>query len=87
MTVTIGRRELLAALGGAAAGPLAGRAQQGERRRLIGVLMGSGAGTDPVEQARLAAFLRGLQQLGWTDGRNVRIDTRWQHHRHQRNRS
>jgi hypothetical protein len=77
MTVTIGRRELLAALGGAAAAwPLAARAQQGERMRRVGVLMG-GAGNDPVEQARLAAFLDGLQQLGWTDGRNVRIDTRW----------
>ena len=87
MASYIARRKFLATLGGAAAWPLTGRAQQGERRRLIGVLMGSGAGTDPVEQARLAAFLRGLQQLGWTDGRNVRIDTRWQHHRHQRNRS
>src|SRR5262249_37739179 len=76
MTVTIGRRELLAALGGAAAWPLAARAQQAERMRRIGVLMG-GAGSDPVEQARLAAFLDGLQQLGWTDGHNVRIDTRW----------
>src|SRR5262249_10627095 len=62
-------------LGGAAAWPLAARAQQGERVRRVGVLMG-GAGSDPVEQARLAAFLDGLQQLGWTDGRNVRIDTR-----------
>ena len=61
---------------GGAAWPLAARAQQPERMRRIGVLMG-GAGRDPVEQARLAAFLDGLQQLGWTDGRNVRIDTRW----------
>ena len=77
MTVTIGRRELLAALGGAAAAwPLAARAQQGERMRRVGVLMG-GAGNDPVEQARLAAFLDGLHQLGWSDGRNVQIDTRW----------
>jgi ABC-type uncharacterized transport system substrate-binding protein len=70
------RRQFITLLGGAAGWPLAARAQQAERRRLIGVLMG-GAGRDPVEQARLAAFLGGLQQLGWTDGRNVRIDTRW----------
>ena len=56
--------------------PLAARAQQGERMRRIGVLMG-GPESDPEEQARLAAFLDGLQQLGWTDGRTVRIDTRW----------
>jgi putative tryptophan/tyrosine transport system substrate-binding protein len=72
------RREFITLLGGAvAAMPLAARAQQGERTRLIGVLMGSGAGRDPVEQARLAAFLGELQQVGWTEGRNVRIDTRW----------
>jgi putative tryptophan/tyrosine transport system substrate-binding protein len=77
MTVTIGRRELLAALGGAAAAwPVAARAQQGERMRSIGVLM-SLVEDDPEGQARVAAFLQGLQQLGWTDGRNVRIDIRW----------
>src|SRR6516225_4144310 len=77
MASHIGRRKFLATLlGGAAAWPLAARAQQGERVRRIGVLMG-GAGRDPVEHARLAAFLDGLQQLGWIDGRNVRIDTRW----------
>src|SRR5215831_6686736 len=78
MASHIGRRKFLATLGGgaAAAWPIAARAQQGERIRRIGVLMG-GAGSDPVEQARLAAFLEGLQRLGWTDGRNVRIDTRW----------
>jgi len=76
MTVTIGRRELLAALGGAAAGwPLAVRAQQGERVRRVGVLMSSTA--DDEGQARLAAFVQGLQTLGWTDGRNLRIDVRW----------
>jgi ABC-type uncharacterized transport system substrate-binding protein len=62
--------------GGAAAWPLGVWAQQAERMRRVGMLMG-GAGSDPVEQARLAAFLDGLQQLGWTDGRNVRIDIRW----------
>ena len=76
MTVTIGRRELLAALGGAAAWPLAAGAQQGERVRRIGVLMPA-ASDNQRYQAYLAAFLQGLQQLGWTDGRSVRIDTRW----------
>ena len=72
MTVTIGRRELLVALGAAAAvGPLAARAQQGERMRRIGVLMPF-AEDNPVGQARLAAFRQGLLQLGWADGRNVR---------------
>jgi putative ABC transport system substrate-binding protein len=71
------RREFLAALGGAAvAWPLAARAQQGERVRRVGVLTG-GAADDRVAQAFIAAFLQGLQQLGWTDGRNVHIDTRW----------
>jgi ABC-type uncharacterized transport system substrate-binding protein len=72
----IPRRELIMLLGGAAALPLAARAQQGERMRRIGVLMGA-TESDPVNQARLAAFLDGLQQLGWTDGRNVRIEIRW----------
>jgi hypothetical protein len=70
------RREFITLLGGAAAWSLAARAQQSDKVRRIGVLMG-GSGRDPIEQARLAAFLDGLQQLGWTDGRNVRIDTRW----------
>src|SRR5499427_6044772 len=77
MTVTIGRRELLAALGGAAvAWPLAARAQQGERVRRIGVLLPATA-DDPTWQARVGAFLQALALLGWTIGRNVRIDTRW----------
>ena len=71
------RREFITLLGGAVvAWPLAARAQQGERMRRIGVLM-SVAADDPEGQARIGAFLQGLQQLGWTDGRNVRIDTRW----------
>jgi ABC-type uncharacterized transport system substrate-binding protein len=70
------RREFIALLGGAAAWPLAARAQQGERMRRIGVLMPSAA-DDAEYQARLTAFLQGLAQLGWLDGRNVRIDTRW----------
>jgi putative tryptophan/tyrosine transport system substrate-binding protein len=69
------RREFITLLGGTAATwPLAARGQQPERR--IGVLM-SGAADDREMQARVAAFLDGLQRLGWTDGRNVQIDTRW----------
>ncbi|MGA8692587.1 MAG: ABC transporter substrate-binding protein [Xanthobacteraceae bacterium] len=71
------RREFVTLLGGATfALPLTARAQQPDRMRRIGVLM-SVAADDPEGQARIAAFLQGLQQLGWTDGRNVRIDTRW----------
>ena len=62
--------------GSAFAWPLAVRAQQSERIRRIGVLH-TPAADDSEGQARSAAFLQGLQQLGWTDGRNVRIDTRW----------
>src|SRR5262249_53214786 len=72
----IGRRKFLATLGGTAAWPLAARAQQSERMRRIGVLTDQ-AENDPEGQARIAAFLQGLAQLGWIDGRNVRIDTRW----------
>jgi len=71
------RREFITLLGGAAvAWPLAARAQQGERMRSVGVLM-SLVADDPEGQARVAAFRQGLQQLGWIDGRNVRIDIRW----------
>jgi putative tryptophan/tyrosine transport system substrate-binding protein len=70
------RREFIALLGGAAAWPLAARAQQDGRVRRVGVLMTTAA-DDPEGQARLAAFLQGLQQLGWIDGGNTRIDTRW----------
>jgi putative tryptophan/tyrosine transport system substrate-binding protein len=72
----IGRRKFLAMLGGAAAWPLAARAQQGERVQRIGVLMYLAA-DDAEGQARLAAFAEALRQLGWSDGRNLRIDTRW----------
>ena len=69
------RREFITLLGGAAAAwPLAARAQQAERMRRIGVLLPAAA-DDPEFQARIAAFLQGLEQLGWTIGRNVRIDT------------
>ena len=71
------RREFITLLGGAAATwPLAARAQQGERTRHIGVLM-TGAAGDAEGQARLTGFLQGLQALGWTAGRNARIDYRW----------
>jgi putative tryptophan/tyrosine transport system substrate-binding protein len=71
------KREFITLLGGAAvAWPLAARAQQADRVRHIGVLMAAAA-DDPEYQARVGAFLQGLQQLGWADGRNVRIDTRW----------
>jgi ABC-type uncharacterized transport system substrate-binding protein len=73
----IGRREFITVLGGAAAGwPVAARAQQRERVRHIGILLPATA--DNTEfQARVGAFLQGLQQSGWSIGRNVRIDTRW----------
>jgi putative ABC transport system substrate-binding protein len=71
------RREFLGVLGGAAAAwPISPRAQQGERMRRVGVLM-STAADDAEGKARIAAFLSALEKLGWVDGRNVRIDTRW----------
>jgi ABC-type uncharacterized transport system substrate-binding protein len=70
------RREFITLLGGAAAWPLAVRAQQPERVRRIGVLMVD-AENDSEAQALVAAFREGLQKLGWTEGRNLRIDTRW----------
>jgi putative ABC transport system substrate-binding protein len=71
------RREFITLLGGAAAAwPLAARAQQGERMRRIGVLMNLAA-DDPESTARVTAFAQGLQELGWSIGRNVQIDTRW----------
>ena len=73
----LSRRKVISLLGGAAAAwPLAARAQQDERRRRVGVLMYWTA--DNAEgQARLAAFKQALQQLGWSEDRNLRIDTRW----------
>ena len=71
------RREFLGFLGAAAAAsPLAAQAQQVERTRRIGVLNGLAA-NDPQGQANNAAFLQSLQQLGWAEGRNTRIDYRW----------
>jgi putative tryptophan/tyrosine transport system substrate-binding protein len=70
------RREFIMLLGGAAASPLGARAQQGERIRRIGVLMHTTA-DEPASQARIAALQQGLQEAGWSVGRNLRIDTRW----------
>ena len=72
------RREFIAGLAGAAALPVAAWGQRGERARRIGVLIGGAVDADdPDAKANIAAFLQVLQQLGWTDGRNVRIDYRW----------
>jgi putative tryptophan/tyrosine transport system substrate-binding protein len=69
------RREFITLLGGATAWPLAARAQQPERMRRVGILVAA-ASDDAEFQARVGAFLQGLQQLGWSIGRNVRIDAR-----------
>jgi putative ABC transport system substrate-binding protein len=72
------RREFIRLLGGAAAAwPVAAQAQQGERMRRIGVLTGGPRPDDQDAKANIAAFLGALQRLGWTEGRNVRIDYRW----------
>ena len=77
MASYIGRRKFLATLGGAAAAwPLSARAQQRERMRRIGVLM-SAMPDDPSQMTYLSALMQGLQELGWTIGRNVRVDYRW----------
>jgi putative ABC transport system substrate-binding protein len=70
------RRDFFGLIGGAAAWPVAARAQQGERMRRVGVHMNSPADS-PEGKARFGAFMQGLDQLGWNDGRNVRIDVRW----------
>src|SRR5262245_52335551 len=70
------RREFISLIGGAVAWPLAARAQQGERMRRVAILLPAAAG-DSAFQARVEAFLQGLQQLGWLNGHNVSIDTRW----------
>jgi putative tryptophan/tyrosine transport system substrate-binding protein len=71
------RRELITLLGGAAvAWPLSARAQQPDRIRRVGVLMGL-AEDDPDSKARLAAFRQGLEKLGWSEGRNIRLDVRF----------
>jgi putative ABC transport system substrate-binding protein len=72
----IKRREFIAGLGGAVAWPVMARVQQPDRIRRIGALMAYGE-SDPVERAHLSAFTQGLSGLGWTDGRNIRMDARW----------
>jgi putative tryptophan/tyrosine transport system substrate-binding protein len=70
------RREFITLISGAAAWPLVARAQQPERMRHVGVLMNNTA-TDATWQSYFAAFVQGLRQLGWIEGQNLRIDTRW----------
>ena len=70
------RREFITLLGGVASWPLTANAQQPHRARRVGVLMGY-AESDPDAQAWYAAFRQGLQKLGWTEGQNTQIDTRW----------
>jgi putative ABC transport system substrate-binding protein len=72
----IKRRESIRLLGGAAIWPLAARAQQGDRVRRIGVLM-PGDENDPVLKSYVSAFIQALRDLGWNDGRNMRMDLRW----------
>src|SRR6516165_3008529 len=76
MRICLRRREFIAALGGAAGWPLAVRAQQAGRVRRIGVLM-AGDENDPVLKTSVSAFTQALADLGWTDGRNVRMELRW----------
>jgi len=71
------RRKFITLLGGAAAAwPLAARAQQSGPVRRVGVLM-NGAATEAAPQSYVAAFPQALQQLGWTEGQNLRVDVRW----------
>jgi len=76
MRIYLRRREFIAGLGGAAAGPLAARTQQRDRVRRIGMLMPYDE-NDPVAKTVVSAFIQALADLGWTDGRNVRMDLRW----------
>src|ERR1700745_770936 len=77
MTVSLPRRKFAAGLAAAAsAWPLRARAQTGERVRRVGVLRAR-AGSDPEAQRRASAFVNGLRDLGWVEGRNLHIDYRW----------
>jgi putative ABC transport system substrate-binding protein len=72
------RRDFFAVVGGMAAGwPLGVRAQQPDRMRRLGILVGLAAQTDSEGQARVAAFLEALQAFGWTPGRNIQVVIRW----------
>jgi putative ABC transport system substrate-binding protein len=75
MSICLRRRDFIAGLGAVAVWPLAARAQQGDRVQRIGVLMGSDE-NDPEGERRYSAFRQALAGLGWSDGRNVRIDLR-----------
>ena len=77
MSLGLRRREFIAALGGAAAWPLAARAQQGNRVRSIGVLMPYDENEPLGGKTYVSAFIQALAGFGWTDGRNVRMDLRW----------
>jgi putative ABC transport system substrate-binding protein len=70
------RREFITLFGGAVVWPLAARAQQPDRLRRIGVLMGT-AESDPDQKAMVSVFTRALEDLGWKEGANIRIDRRW----------
>ena len=72
----IKRRTFIAGLGSAATWPVVARAQQSDRVRRIGVLMG-GDENDPLAKSQISAFIQALAGLGWTDGRNVRMSLRW----------
>ena len=76
MTATIARRAFIAALGGAAAWPLAARAQQRDRVQRIDVLIGIDE-NDPLSKPQVSTFTQALADSGWMDGRNVRMDVRW----------
>jgi putative ABC transport system substrate-binding protein len=76
MSICLRRRVFIAGLGSAAAWPLAARAQQGDRVRRIGVLMAYDE-NDALAKTLFSAFIQALAGLGWTDGRNVRVDVRW----------
>ena len=71
------RRTFIAGLGSAAAWPVVARAQQGERVRRVGVLISAYTEADPEAQARFVLLRQGLANLGWIEGRNLRLDVRW----------